>query len=256
MRNIPIPNIAKRTSGVVLLLISGAMFIYLGWFYFIMPRLIVNDKDTLASAFDRETYLSLSERYGVYSHINDGQSGIIIGGVLYPFGNNGNDSSSGPSVLSASADKPSEVTLSIPELNIHNAAVQIDVDGTNEGIYQTVLRRAVAHFANTAYPGQKGNTFFFGHSKIPILAGSDYESIFTNLPRIKNGAIVEVKTSNAKYRYRVNYTAVLSPKDVFILNQPKEERLLTLMTCIPPGFGSNRYVAVANLVGVEGLTNV
>lgn len=256
MKKLPIPHVAKKTIGVSLLLFSVAIFLYLGWFYFVMPRLIINDKDTLASAFDRETYLSLSERYGVYSQINHGQSGIVIGGVLYPFGENEKNGVSDPSVLSASKEKPHEVKLSVPELNINDAIVELDVDGTNEGIYQSVLREAVAHFANTTYPGQKGNTFLFGHSKIPILAGSDYESIFTNLPRIKNGAIVEVETATTKYRYRVNYTAVLSPRDVFILNQPKEERLLTLMTCIPPGFGSNRYVAVANLVGVEGLSSV
>lgn len=239
----------RKLFGICCILGAVAIFLYLGWFYFMMPRLIDNQKEELASAFDAENFFNVYTRHQSTQQTSDG---VIIGGVWYPssYLMDGLDITS-QTPISAPQRPDGAILLSVPELGIKEALVQLDVDGTNEKIYNTVLTRAVAHFANTAYPGEKGNVFFFGHSKLPILAGTDYESIFTNLPRIKSGAIVEVKAEGRVYRYRVNYTAVLSPKDVFILNQPKEERLLTLMTCIPPGFGSQRYVAVANLVGVE-----
>ncbi|MCA9397709.1 sortase, partial [candidate division WWE3 bacterium] len=236
---------SRKIVGVSFVIAALSIFVYLSWYYFVMPRLIIDEKDTLASAFETGRFLSLYDRYQNTSSTRQGKNGVVIGGVLYPreFGNDDEDEFS---VLARRDGPPQNVTLTIPELDIYDAAVELNVDGTNEGIYQNVLRRAVAHFASTAYPGDKGNMFLFGHSKIPILAGSDYESIFTNLPRLKNGATIEVKEEGTTFRYRVSSTAVLSPRDVFILNQPREARLLTLMTCIPPGFGSDRYVAVAN----------
>ncbi len=239
----------RKLLGVGCIFVAVMIFLYLGWFYFVMPRLIDNQKEELATAFDAEKFFNVYTRHQSSYQTSDG---VIIGGIWYPssYLTSGIDITD-QSSIPAPQRPTGTIFLSVPELGIKEAVVQLDVDGTNEAIYNTVLTRAVAHFANTAYPGEKGNVFFFGHSKLPILAGSDYESIFTNLPRIKSGAIVEVKAEDRVYRYRINYTAVLSPKDVFILNQPKEERLLTLMTCIPPGFGSDRYVAVANLIGVE-----
>lgn len=141
-----------------------------------------------------------------------------------------------------------EFSISVPRLNVHDAKVQIDVDGTNESIYLDVLKQAVAHFRGTAYPGERGNSFLFGHSMLPILASSSYESIFTNLPKLREGDVIQVKYGADELTYRIRQTGVVEPTDVSVLRQPHDQRLLTLMTCIPPGFGSNRFVATAELV--------
>jgi LPXTG-site transpeptidase (sortase) family protein len=239
----------RKLFGVSCILFAVGIFVYLGWFYFVMPQLIVDQRDTLAQAFDADSFAAVFTRH--QTQVVNTNQGKVMGGIWYPHSHNTPIPPIAPAAPIMQPEGP--VYLSVPELNIKDAVVQLDVDGTNATIYHTVLTKAVAHFAHTAYPGEKGNVFFFGHSKLPLLAGSDYESIFTNLPRIKSGAIIEVTAADKKFRYRVNYTAVLSPKDVFILNQPKEERLLTLMTCIPPGFGSERYVAVANLIGMDNV---
>jgi sortase A len=144
-----------------------------------------------------------------------------------------------------------EVYLSIPKLNIERAAVRLDVEGSDEQIYDTVLTEAIAHLKNSAYPGKSGNAFLFGHSKLPIFAGTDYESIFTNLPKMKNGDIIRVDYKGYEYTYQVGQVGVVEPSDVFILNQPESKKMLTLMTCIPPGFATQRYITVSELIGVK-----
>ena len=150
-------------------------------------------------------------------------------------------------------DNPSTagVFLSVPRLGIQDARVELDVDGENEAIYDTVLTRALAHLQKSAYPGEYGNTFIFGHSKLPVLAGSDYESIFTNLPKVKVGDLIKVRVDDTVYVYQVMQTGVVNPSDVFIMNQPETKKMLTLMTCIPPGFANQRYITVAELIDVQ-----
>jgi len=243
-------GLLKKILGVVAFSLSSAIGVYLAWFYFVMPNMILDQKVTLEETFLRET----PQEYTARTAYDTVSSGVVIGGILYSsefFGEALVNETTTIELAPRSERMTQDVVLTVPELDIHNARIRLEVDGTQENIYNTVLRDAVAHFSGTAYPGEKGNVFLFGHSKLPILAGSDYESIFTNLPRLKNGAIIEVTQGQTRYRYRVNNTAILSPKDVFILNQPTQERLLTLMTCIPPGFNSKRYVAVASLIGVE-----
>lgn len=248
---------ARKIAGITFIVGAVGIFLYLGWFYFIMPRLVVDNKDSLESAFLNHSFDQLyNQSHLATSNSEDTYNGVIRGGVLYEEVLDDGESANGVEKiqLPSHADRAAAQThLTVPELEIYDAVIQYDVDGTDENIYHTILTRAIAHFGGTAYPGEKGNMFLFGHSKIPILAGTDYESIFTNLPRLSNGALLHVSEGGIQYTYRVNNTAVLSPQDVFILNQPKEERLLTLMTCIPPGFGQNRYVAVASLIGVENV---
>lgn len=141
-----------------------------------------------------------------------------------------------------------EFTITVPRLKIKNARVETNIDGTAENIYMDVLTRAVAHFKGTALPGEEGNVFLFGHSMLPIIASSSYESIFTNLPKLKAGDIIKVNYGDQELTYRIRKIAVVDPKDVGVLKQPHHEKLLTLMTCIPPGFGSDRFVAVAELL--------
>lgn len=142
-------------------------------------------------------------------------------------------------------DIPAEFSITIPALGVKDAKVLTNVDGTNESTYQKALEAGIAHFAGSALPGEYGNVFLFGHSMIPILARGTYLSIFTNLPKLKRGDVVFVEYGNENLRYLIEQTAVVNPKDVFVLRQPKNEELITLMTCIPPGFGSDRFVAIA-----------
>lgn len=141
-----------------------------------------------------------------------------------------------------------EFYLSIPRLNIKNARVLTNVDGTSKEEYLKSLKEAVAHFKGTALPGEVGNIFLFGHSMLPILARGQYESIFTKLPKLQKNDVVKINYNNQELTYQVEQTAVVGPNDVFVLNQNQTEQKITLMTCIPPGFGEKRFVVIGKLI--------
>lgn len=141
-----------------------------------------------------------------------------------------------------------EFTITVPALGIKDGKVKTGVDGTNSGIYLKVLKEAIAHFRGSALPGENGNIFLFGHSMLPILGRGTYESIFTDLPKLKKGDVIYVDYGDQTFSYQISQTAVVDPRDVFVLRQPQNQELLTLMTCIPPGFGSDRFVAIAERI--------
>jgi len=143
---------------------------------------------------------------------------------------------------------PSEFFLTIPSLNLDKIKVRTNIDGASKDVYLPVLKEAVAHFSGTALPGQEGDVFLFGHSTLPIFARGQYEGIFTDLPKIKKGDEVILNYNNRDYYYQIIETRVVEPSDYTVLNQPIGKNLITLMTCTPPGIGTQRFLAIGELI--------
>lgn len=238
--------------GLACMILGSIGFGYLLWVFVLWSNFL--------PSFPTESeYLSV---YPQHQNTRSPNSNTLGFGNLLIESNNRNDGSSeialepnsvqstaeNQQVLGDQSNRDQSVTLTIPRLDLENKIVELHVDGTNESIYDTVLTSAVAHLENSALPGQFGNTFLFGHSKLPIFAGSDYESIFTNLPKVKVGDIVRVAYGDTEYTYQIRQTGVVNPEDVYVMHQPENKKMITLMTCIPPGFDHQRYITVGELV--------
>jgi len=118
-------------------------------------------------------------------------------------------------------------TLSIPSLNIKNATV---IYGGQD------LKKNLIHFPGTAMPGKMGNTVIFGHSVLPIFYNPlDYKTIFSKLPTLKEGDIIEINFDQIYFRYSVVSMFEVYPEDIQILEQEASDSYLTLVTCVPPG---------------------
>ena len=91
-----------------------------------------------------------------------------------------------------------------------------------EGTSQRVLSRAVGHAVGTALPGQTGNVTLAAHR----------DTFFRHLGDVRPGDIIELKEPGQEYRYQVRFTAVVGPKDTWVL-QPTGKETLTLLTCYP-----------------------
>ena len=91
-----------------------------------------------------------------------------------------------------------------------------------EGTSQRVLSRAVGHAIGTALPGQTGNVTLAAHR----------DTFFRHLGDVRSGDIIELKEPGHEYRYQVRFTAVVGPKDTWVL-QPTRKETLTLLTCYP-----------------------
>lgn len=132
-----------------------------------------------------------------------------------------------------------EYFLSIPKLDIKDAKVIINGDD---------LSKSLVHYQAQTLPGQYGNSVIFGHSTLPQLYNKkDYKTIFTYLPSLEKGDLIEVKINDITYQYQIYDMFVVNPNEVWVLNQQKDASYLTLITCVPPGTYLKRLVVKAKL---------
>ena len=106
-----------------------------------------------------------------------------------------------------------------------------------EGVDREALERGVGHIPGTAFPGQPGNVAIAGHR----------DTFFRVLRNIRKGDEITLETLDESYRYRVDFTQIVSPGSTEVLND-SDEQILTLLTCYPFSFigpAPQRYVVRA-----------
>ena len=153
---------------------------------------------------------------------------------------------SAPVITKIDANAPSE--LAIPVLGV--TAPIIDEPSIRESDIQNSLQKGVVHYANTAYPGQKGNVVIFGHSSGAIWTAGDYKFVFTRLGALKTDDFITVNYKGVHYTYKVTDSTVIPPTD-FSVVQPTSTPQLTLITCTPVGTNKNRLVVRARQISPD-----
>ena len=136
--------------------------------------------------------------------------------------------------IEGSRPAPSEVLgrLDIPGLNLF-AMVR-------EGADASTLRRAVGHIPGTALPGEKGNVALAGHR----------DTFFRALRDIQVHDPIQFETPAGIYRYQVESTRVVGPREIQVLASSRAPTL-TLVTCYPfyyIGSAPKRFIVRATLV--------
>jgi sortase A len=142
-----------------------------------------------------------------------------------------------------------EPKIIIPKINIE-APVVYDEPSIEEKAIQKALERGVVHYAITPEPGEMGNAVIVGHSSSNILNSGKYKFAFLLLKSLENGDTFIVHKDKKRYVYKVFDKFVTSPKDISVLNPPKEGRkaIVTLITCDPPGLSTNRLIIQAEQI--------
>jgi sortase A len=109
-----------------------------------------------------------------------------------------------------------------------------------EGVDTKTLRRAVGHIPGTAFPGQRGNVGLAGHR----------DTFFRALRNIRKDDEIMLETLDGSYRYRVDFTRVVAPQYIEVLND-SDDASLTLVTCYPFSFvgpAPQRFIVRAHRV--------
>lgn len=128
---------------------------------------------------------------------------------------------------SFASSRVSFYTLSIPSLEIENATVAIGGEDLSENLIQ---------YPGTALPGKRGNSVVFGHSILPQFYNpEDYLAIFSTLPTLDKGDLIEINYDGISYEYEVEDMFEVLPTDIQVLEQNSGDSFLTLVTCVPPG---------------------
>jgi sortase A len=113
-----------------------------------------------------------------------------------------------------------------------------------EGVSAQVLKQAAGHLPETPLPGQWGNVAVAAHRN----------TYFRPLRKIHLGDVILVKTADASFLYQVEFTSIVEPTDVRVL-QPSGAHTLTLITCFPfnyVGLAPQRFIVRAREVRPEG----
>lgn len=123
--------------------------------------------------------------------------------------------------------------VSIPRVGISSVILEGDDDH--------YLALSVGHIPGTAMPGQRGNVALAGHR----------DTFFRGLQHIRHGDDILLTTPHGNQLYQVDFTHVVSPKDVSVLKDTGQP-LLTLVTCYPFSYigpAPERFIVRAHLLG-------
>lgn len=138
--------------------------------------------------------------------------------------------------------------LSVNKLGLHDVPIDLDVVVDNlRPDYLNRLVSALGHLAGTSRPGQAGNSLVFGHSALPYLYNpQNFQTVFTKIDELKFGDVLEIVSAEKIYRYKVEAGGRLPPA-AGLKDLSSQKARLTLLTCYPPGFKSQKYAVRALL---------
>ncbi len=143
---------------------------------------------------------------------------------------------------------PSDNRIVIPRLNKSIPLVSVpnhtDWDALERSM-QAALREGVAVHPVSRPPDQNGNFFVTGHSSYYFYDEGRYKDVFALLHEVDDGEKIAVYWGGKKYEYVINGRIVVKPNEVDVLKQPKNKKMLTLMTCTPIGTAKKRLVLTA-----------
>lgn len=141
-----------------------------------------------------------------------------------------------------SIERMSQFFISVPKLGIEDAKVKAE---SND------FFSSLAHYPESALPGEQGNVFVVGHSVLPYFFNPrSYFSIFSTLHTLERGDEIMVSLEDStRYRYQVIGMVIVDPKDTWVLKTPERDgKYLSLLTCSPPGLSTDRLVVIAKQV--------
>lgn len=136
----------------------------------------------------------------------------------------------------------------IPKIRA-NSKVMANVDPFDVKDYQYSLTKGVAHARGSALPGQTGNVFIFSHSSVNFYEATRYNSIFYLLSKLEKGDEVYLFYKSKKFAYKIYDTKIINPEDIQYLKGTSNKKMLTLMTCWPPGTSFKRLIVLSELEG-------
>jgi sortase A len=123
--------------------------------------------------------------------------------------------------------------LEIPRLDLSVMVV--------EGVRPRDLKLAAGHVPGTGMPEATGNVVIAGHR----------DSFFRKLREVQTRDLITLTTLRGIYRYSVEWTRVVNPEDVEVM-EASDEPLLTLVTCYPfyyVGPAPERFIVRARRLG-------
>ncbi len=139
-----------------------------------------------------------------------------------------------------------KIWKNIPLVEIKNRVLEDDNDLNN--IFMKELENGVIRYPGSAKPGEKGNSFIFGHSSNFPWIKWDYNDVFALLDNVSFNDEIIIYYNQKKYKYVIREKNVITPGDTSVLKRNDKKAEITLMTCWPIGTTLNRLIVTGELV--------
>jgi sortase A len=110
-----------------------------------------------------------------------------------------------------------------------------------EGASQANLKVAAGHMKGTSPIGEIGNAAIAAHRSYT------YGKQFNRLPEVESGDLIQVETTQKILIYKITEKLLVLPTDLSVLQNNKDESILTLITCHPMKNPTHRYIVKAVL---------
>lgn len=139
------------------------------------------------------------------------------------------------------------LSIEIPDNNIRTNIVSPDT--TDIKILDNALKQGAVYYPGSGFPGSN-NLLVFGHSTgFKVVINKAYQ-VFNNIKNVKPGTLIYVKTQSTVHVYKTREVNKVSKYTSWIQFK-SDTPILTLSTCDSFGKASDRYVLVADYVGVK-----
>lgn len=140
----------------------------------------------------------------------------------------------------------------IPTINVNTPLLQSSfnkhIDSITKEDFDKDLFKWVVQYPTTPGAGMGGNTLIFGHTSYESWKKNPYATIFSQLPKLKNGDNMQVIQNGKLYEYEVIGRSIVAPSKV------NEEYLkytkwnyLTLLGCYPIWSDKQRILIIWKL---------
>jgi sortase A len=133
--------------------------------------------------------------------------------------------------------------IDIPVIKANSLIID-DVDANNPQEYKAALQKGVAHAKGSAYPGQLGTIHLFAHSTDGPWNIARYNAVFYLLQEVSIGDKIQINYLGKEHFYQVTKKMIVPRTRTEIFAQ-KEEELLILQTCWPPGTTQKAFLILA-----------
>jgi len=134
--------------------------------------------------------------------------------------------------------------IEIPSLEIYEQ-IHVNINPNKPEEYEAALETGVAHARNSAFPGQGKLIYIFGHSTNGIWNVEAYNAIFYQIKDLAIGEKIILHLGGEQFIYEVSAQDVVASSEVNFVNDLKEENILLLQTCWPPGTSWQRLFVSA-----------
>ena len=137
-------------------------------------------------------------------------------------------------------------SIEIPSLNIE-APIVIAESFEKQALVKDLDNGAV-YYPGSVLPGEKGQIDILGHSAPPGWPKIKYDWVFSDINSLKPGDLIVVNFNNKQYTYKVKNTVIIKPGEDLTSENTKENNILNIISCWPPGKDYRRIAVQSELI--------